>query len=62
MTPRTLSLTEYQPTAFSATAISTAEGESLWQHWQKKVNAGWPSLNQAGCAAQEIQCIYRIRE
>lgn len=43
MTPRTLSLTEYQPTPFSETEISDAEGEALWQRWQKEVNVEFPS-------------------
>ncbi|MEJ7591983.1 MAG: hypothetical protein WKF77_10570 [Planctomycetaceae bacterium] len=48
MTPRTVSLTEYQPTGFSATEISSAEGETLWQHWQKKVFVEFPSPKTQG--------------
>ena len=48
MTPRTLSLTEYQPTTFSASEISGAEGEALWQHWQKKVCVEFPSPKTKG--------------
>jgi len=48
MMPRTLSLTEYQPTGFSATEISIAEGEALWQQFQKKVNVEFPSPKTQG--------------
>ena len=43
MTPRTLSLTEYNPATFSAVEISSAEGEALWQQHQKKVHVEFPS-------------------
>ncbi len=34
----------------------------LTEYRQQDKLPGWPSLAQAGCAAQEIQCIHRIRE
>ena len=43
MKPRTLSLTEYKPATFSADEISNAEGEALWQQYQKKVLVEFPS-------------------
>ena len=48
MIPRTLSLTEYQATTFSASEISNTEGETLWQHWQKKMNVEFPSPKTKG--------------
>ncbi len=48
MMPRTLSLTEYQPAEFAATEISNAEGEALWQRWQKKMNVEFPSPKTQG--------------
>ena len=48
MMPRTLSLTEYERTPFSAAEISNAEGETIWQQYQKKVFVEFPSPKTMG--------------
>lgn len=48
MMPRTLSLTEYKSATFSAEEISDAEGEALWQQYQKKVDVEFPSPKTKG--------------